>query len=322
MIISVNGIRQFRRCQRQWCYDALIASPHAKDGTVRREVHLLSQLQSLAAWRGNLVDQVFTRRLIPALENDWGMRPQALFAYARSTFDEQLAFARQNRMREPGMTKEKAGDAFAAFAAVEYGPPLDEDEVRKAWTEVEQAIANLLEMKDLLALLQTAQKLAAQRALTFPHFEVNFRAVPDLIAFFDDEPPLITDWKVHARGTHDYRLQLAAYALALTRCKPHDDFPASLSRWSATDVRLLEVQLLTRQQRKYQLSDDDIAEIDDYIAEAAVEMALSVGERANGDVDAFDFPVAANPGHCSWCSFRRICREDAKCQEPVQMTLL
>ena len=82
MIISINGIRQFRRCQRQWCYDALVASAHAKHGSPRREVHLLSQLQSVAAWRGNIVDHVISRRLIPALEKGWDIRPAALLDYA------------------------------------------------------------------------------------------------------------------------------------------------------------------------------------------------------------------------------------------------
>jgi hypothetical protein len=322
VIISINGIRQFRRCARQWSYDTLIASAHVKPDSPRREVHLLSQVQSVAAWRGNLVDQIITRRVLPAIEKGWHVKPCNLLAYARTMFHDQLVFARQNRMREPGMTKEKAADSFAALASVEYGLGLSEDEVEQAWTDVEKALTNLLEMQELLALMQKADKLIAQRPLTFPHFQVNFRAVPDVIAFFTDEPPLIVDWKVHFKGTHDYRLQLAAYALALIRCNPHSDFPCSLSRWSPTDIRLIEAQLLTQQQREYKLSDDDIAEVDDYIADAAIEMMLAADGKSNGDIDPFDFPVTANPENCRWCPFRRICTEDVKCQKPVQMTFL
>jgi hypothetical protein len=322
VIISINGIRQFRRCPRQWSYDTLIASAHAKKDSPRRELHLLSQLQSVAAWRGNLVDQIITRRVLPTIGKGWDLKLSALLAYARCVFDDQLAFARQNRMREPGMTKDSAGDSFAALAGIEYALGLSDTEVEQAWTDVEQAITNLLEMEDLQALLRKADRLIAQRPLTFPHFQVNFRAVPDVIAFYADEPPLIVDWKVHARATYDYCLQLATYALALLRCNAHIDFPSSLSRWSPTDVKLIEAQLLTRQQRQYQLSDDDIAELDDYIADAAIEIVLAVDGKSNGDIDPFDFPVAANPDHCRWCPFRRICTEDVKCQEPVQMTLL
>jgi hypothetical protein len=318
MIISINGIRQFRRCQRQWCYDALIASAHAKHGSPRREVHLLSQLQSVAAWRGNIVDHVISRRLIPALEKGWDIRPAALLDYAHSVFDDQLSFALQNRMREPGMTKV---ENFAALTAVEYGPPVEEEEIKRARAEVEQALLNLLEMRDLIGRLQSAKRLIPQRPLSFPHLQVNFRAVPDLIAFFDDEAPLIVDWKVHARGTHDYRLQLAAYAIALTRCNPHSDFPSSLSRYLPTEINLIEAQLLTRQQRPHWLSDEDIAEVDDYIAEAAVQMMMLIDGKANGDIDPLDFPVTTNPDLCRGCPFRRICSEDTICQAPSQTTL-
>jgi hypothetical protein len=126
----------------------------------------------------------------------------------------------------------------------------------------------------------------------------------------------------HARGTQEYRLQLAAYALALTRCKPHSDFPDTLSGYTATDIRLLEVQLLTKHQRPYQMSEDDISEIDDYIAEAAMQMRLAVNGKPNDAIDPFDFVVTANPERCQWCGFRRICMEDLQCQEPAQMTLL
>lgn len=320
VIVSISGIQQFERCQRQWCFDKRFASAQAKNHPLRREAYILSQFQSIAAWRGNLVDQVISSKVIPALLKGWMIRRELLLAHARSIFDKQLAFALRNRVREPGMTKEE--DSFAALAIVEYGDGIDKETKAQAWLDVERALTNLLEMDELCNLLRSASKLITQRPLIYPHFQVHFRAVPDLIVFFDDAAPLIVDWKVHAKGIQDYRLQLFAYAVALTRCKPHKDFPASLSRWSATDIRLLEVQLLTKQQRAYQPSEDDIADIDDYVAEAAAQMVMAVDGRSTREVDPFDFPVTANPERCQWCTFHRICSEETKCQEPEQMTLL
>jgi len=318
MILSINSIRQFRRCPRQWCYDALIASHSAKDGTLGRETHLLSQLQSIAAWRGSIVDQVISRRLIPALNKGWVVTPAKLHSYADSVFDQQLSFALKNRMREPRMTK---GEDFAAFAAVEYGLPIKSEDIETARAEIKQAITNLFGMHDLLARLRSATHLAAQRALTFPHLQVNFKAVPDLVAFYDGKPPLIVDWKVHSRGVHDYRLQLASYAIALTRCNPHPDFPSSLSEYLPTQIDLLEVQLLTKQQRSYSLSEDEVADVDDYIAGAAAEITMLIDGKAKKATDPLDFPVTTNPELCRWCPFRRICSEDEKCQAPAQAIL-
>lgn len=322
MIVSFSGIRQFRRCQRQWCFHKLVASSQAKNNPLRRETYLLSQLQSLAAWRGGIVDHVISRRIIPALVKGWMIRRDTLLSYARSIFDERLSFALQNRVREEGMTQRKVGDSFSALMPIDYGEDVSEEEIAQVWAEVEKALLNLLDMNELFDLLRSSSKLIAQRPLILSHFQASFRAVPDVIAFFNHAPPLIVDWKVHVRGTQEYRLQLAAYAIALTRCKPHNDFPETLSGYSATDIRLLEVQLLTKHQRPYQMSEDDISEIDDYIAEAAMQMMLAVNGKSNGMIDPFDFSVTANPERCQWCGFRRICMEDPECQEPAQMTLL
>ena len=87
-------------------------------------------------------------------------------------------------------------------------------------------------------------------------------------------------------------------------------------------MRLLEVQLLTKHQRPYQMSEDDISEVDDDIAEAAMQMKLAVNGKPSDAIDPFDFVVTANPERCQWCGFRKICMEDLQCQEPAQMTLL
>ena len=65
MIWSVSTAKMFERCQRQWFFKTQLASAKAKD-EMRRRAWLLSKLQSLSAWRGNLVDQVLSQEVLPA----------------------------------------------------------------------------------------------------------------------------------------------------------------------------------------------------------------------------------------------------------------
>ena len=46
--------------------------------------------------------------------------------------------------------------------------------------------------------------------------------------------------------------------MALTRCNAHKDFPIGLKNFSATDVELIEVQLLTGMTRSYRLDAEEI----------------------------------------------------------------
>lgn len=322
MIWSFSNSVVFRKCQRQWYFKTHVANANAKKIPLQREAYLLSKLQSVAAWRGSIVDHVISRRVVPALSNGWDISLGKTLDFARSIFDIQLQFAKRRRLREPGMSAAKAGDAFAAFRVLEYGFEVSDEEIAQAWVDVECALTNLIGMRDLLRLLRTSAKLVSQRALIFPYFGVTVRAVPDLIAFYDASAPLIVDWKVHTFGVQDYRLQLATYAVALGRCAPHKDFPISPSLYAPTDMRLLEVQLLTNRCREYTLSDSDIEEIDSYIAGTATAMVLAVGENGNGLPRPFEYPVTQFPATCKTCSFRGPCWEDQSCQQSKQMSFL
>lgn len=308
---SIN--RTFKACQRKWFYGAHFKSPRPKDG-LRYEAHLLSKLQSVQAWRGNLVDYVIERRVVPALKNGWTLNTSQILSFARSLFDRQAEFALAHRLREPGFNEHKDGEAFAAFYAVEYGEGVSTAQLETAWRDVELSLRNLLKMRDLLHQLGSATQLIPQRILFFRVDGIGVFAKPDLIAFFGDAAPTIVDWKVHTYATQDYRLQLAMYAAALTRCEPHKDFPASLLDYQTTDIRLIEAQLITDRQREYFLNDVDVEELDTHIAVSIAEMILATGGSVNQLVP-FDFPSTSYPDACQRCQFRKLCWENPEAKE-------
>lgn len=319
---SFSSSRMFGKCQRAWFYKNHVANANATKKPLQREAYILSKLQSVSAWRGKIVDHVIGERIIPALEKGWTLNAGAILKYAQLLFDTQREFAMLSRVREPGMSQSKAGEAFAAFYQVEYGAGVSHEEIRRAWEEIERALLNLLAMRELLDDLRRADRLIAQRSLMFSIFQTKARAVPDLIAFFRDEPPLIVDWKVHVFGTRDYRLQLATYAIALVRCPPHQDFPQSLALYAPEDVRLIEAQLLTNVLRPYKLTERDIEATENHIIESSTEMSLAASDGLAKSLDAFDYPVTEYPETCETCPFRKPCWEEQVCRELKQMTLL
>ncbi|NJO93370.1 MAG: hypothetical protein HC820_01520 [Hydrococcus sp. RM1_1_31] len=140
------------------------------------------------------------------------------------------------------------------------------------------------------------------------HTGETVRAVPDLIAFYVNKPPLIVDWKVHFFGVYRAWMQLGLYGLALVRGKPHKDFPA-LQRWDATDLRLWEVQLLTNQIRHYELNEMRITEIDTFIAESISEMQLLVGDEKKSQIEPTELLTASSPQTCQCCNYQSMCWE-------------
>lgn len=308
MIWSFSDSRTFAKCQRRWYFDAVRGYWTQKD-PLRWEAYLLSKLQTVSAWRGQLVDLTITTTFVPALNSRQPPQLHRCLTRARELFNTQRDFALRHRVRETGMVPSKH-PAFAAFLPLEHGEQVTDESLAQAWADIEQALTNLFGMTALLETLQGANLCVAQRALTFDHEGVSVRAVPDLIAFFPDRPPLIVDWKVHTFGTKDYWLQLVTYALALSRCKVHRDFTRFFNGCEPTAIRLVEAQLLTNQVREHTLDEDDVGEVEDMIAESAARMALALDGRKHPALQAADFPVTQWPENCAGCPFRRPCWEE------------
>ena len=84
---------------------------------------MLGTLQTISAWRGHIVDKTIETFVVPTLNGHRNFLLKDLLAHARQLFERQLAFGLAHRVREKGMTKEKANGEFAAFLAVENGLP-------------------------------------------------------------------------------------------------------------------------------------------------------------------------------------------------------
>ena len=305
---SYSKSKTFRRCQRQWFYANCVANGVAKD-PVRRSVYLLGKLQTIAGWRGSIVDRVIETDVIPSLRRR-RPDPDALVARARRLYDMQLATALEHPLRQPERTVKSWGDAYAAFHCIEYGEAPSKEQLDGTWNEIETALRNLCAMEGLLGRLSGASQLVAQRSLQFQRFDgVNVIAVPDLIAFYADEAPAIIDWKAQVGGTMDASKQLGIYSIALKSCEPHKDFPASLSRWPVESIRLVEVQLLLKRTRKHELDDIDRDSIEAYIAESSNSMLMATAGKKTTDLVAEDFPTASFDHVCERCSFRKACWE-------------
>lgn len=305
---SYSAGRSFRQCQRQWFFKNIVASATAKD-PFRKRAYLLSKLQSISAWRGRIVDDVISKTLIPNFNRGVSFTLQDVKNRARDLFDRQLAYARQHPITDLGLRVSQEGDDFAVFHAIEYEGELPNHEIERAWHEIETALVNLFSLEDIKYILESSGYIVSQRALQFRLMDdVTLLAYPDAIVFRGDEPPAIIDWKVHSFGTNDAWLQLALYAIALSRCKPHRDFPDGFET-QPQEIALYEVQLLTNVVRKHSLEEEQIIEAEEYMLSSAYEIACLTEGKKYTDLRIEDFRVAAYAETCQRCAFRTICWE-------------
>ena len=305
---SYSGSRSFRQCQRQWFFKNIVASARTKD-PFRKRAYLLGKLQSISAWRGTVVDQVISRAIIPNINRRSPIMLHDAKAWARDLFDKQLAYARRHPIADLALTVSREGDCFAALYPMEYEGELPEHEIVRAWCDVETALENLFKMDDVKQILKSSEYVVAQRPLQYRLMDdVTVLAYPDAIAFRRGAPPVIIDWKVHAFGIHDAWLQLAIYAIALSRCKPHRDFPSGFGM-QPQEAALYEVQLLTNVVREHALEEVQFIEAEEYMHSSAYEINSLTEGRKYADLSIEDFRPATYPQTCQRCAFRAICWE-------------
>ncbi|WP_439373848.1 PD-(D/E)XK nuclease family protein [Bradyrhizobium sp. DASA03120] len=305
---SYSASRSFRQCQRQWFFKNIAASGRAND-PLRRRAFLLSKLQSLSAWRGKVVDDVISTMLVPVLNRRGHITLKGLKERASDLFNRQLEFALAHPINDPNLRVTDEGDEFALFYDMEYGQRPSDIDIAQAWSDVDEALTNLFKMERIRDGLKSASYLVAQRGLQFELMDgVTVLAYPDVIAFAAEGPPLIIDWKVHAFGENDARLQLAIYAIALSRAKRHVDFPDQPASDPST-VALIEAQLLTQSVREHQISEEEIIDAEEYMISSAYEITSLTEGKPFKDLSAKDFQAAQYAESCQRCSFRTICWE-------------
>ena len=246
MIWSISGYKQFKKCPRQWYYRNIVADAKVKKDEYRKEMTILSKLQTIDAWRGSIVDEVISRLLISAINKKYPIDKKYYLSEAAKMFEEQFEYGTFQKYREP--ESKLSGDKnFAAFLKSDFGDQILNEEIAKAKKDINIALNNLLDDVEFINYLQSASHLVSQRTLTYPFNRFNVRAIPDLIAFFNDSPPHIFDWKVNTYGTNTYDEQLISYAVALYKVahsKPHVDFPLNIKDYKIYDYKITEYQLL------------------------------------------------------------------------------
>jgi hypothetical protein len=309
---SVSASRTFFQCPRRWYYETVFANSRAKD-PARKEAFILKQLQNVRAWRGKLVDQVISNFVVPKLNRHETVSLKEALDYAHNLFETQLTFASTRRYREPNIKKsdDEVSEDYCALLELENGGTLDQKTLADLQNEIAISLTNFFNSPFFVQVTESHPYLIAQRAIQFPFADVNVQCTPDLIAFFRETEPIIVDWKVEAPKHKEHFIQLGTYAFALSRAKPHKDFPPEWLSTIAdpTKVALVEFQLLRNRELQYSLTEQDLVEIEDYIYKTSSRIQHMVNGNGSKSRHPSDFPQARSANACVWCKFKKICWE-------------
>ena len=312
---TITGAKQFKGCARQWYYRNIVADARVKKDVYRRELTILSKLQSVEAWRGSLVDNVISRLLVNAVNNRLPVRKDAFLKEAGRIFDLQLNYAVGKKYRIEGASLASDQEEFAALFDCEFSSGVTEAQLKQARADIERAINTLIDDTALIEYFQSSVFLASQRPLIYNFDRFSVYAKPDLIVFFENAPPHIFDWKVHTFANNTYDEQLISYAIALYKVlqsKPHTDFPPGAGKFSVYDYKLTEYQLLhpERTRRDYQVNNDRLEDLASNMSSSMIEMYMTGCFKNYSQAEKRKFPTTSFIEQCPKCPFQKICQPD------------
>ena len=265
MTWSISANRTFRKCQRQWFYQKVFASWAAKKIPERRLAYVLSKLTTINGLRGTVVDDVLSEFLVSELNENRIPERQVVENKCLQRFDHRVENARLHKIDEQCGVNTAIPNDFTILHETEYGDGINDEDVEQARAEIKQAVHNLYEFESLLSDLRDSSYVISQRGLTYKIGNSSVKAFPDIVAFYNDQPPIVLDWKVHHFGNSDAARQLASYAIALTKA-PHRDFAIFMDGCTAPSIRLWEAQLLVAKLRVHQFNAEQYSDLEEYIA--------------------------------------------------------
>jgi hypothetical protein len=179
----------------------------AKWGSSQREISILSNVQTLEAWRGNLVHSVISDYLVPQIQQGIIPTKADLQAFALDRANKQLNFSTNKKYREPYMTKKKAEGSYAIIWEDELATQISHLTKPEALQEIDLALTNLLLLPELLEDLLQYSWLIPEATLLLP---AKGNSIPitgriDLMAASpsSSKPLLLIDWKVDRKQQHD-----------------------------------------------------------------------------------------------------------------------
>lgn len=120
MIWSISSFKQFQRFQRKWFLDEKVGSRSNKDA-YRKEIYLLSQLESVEAWRGKIVDYTISEFIIPKIQRKQAINQSEVIEFAKRLSRTRYDFAKKERYKINGIKVHKV--IYEDYSAKTFNRP-------------------------------------------------------------------------------------------------------------------------------------------------------------------------------------------------------
>jgi hypothetical protein len=292
------------RCQRQYYFHQIVASPAAKD-PLRQRAQILNQITQPAWWAGKIVHVAIEKWVVPELRLGRFPSAEDVIGQAHRIAKQQYDFSESGKYHAIG--KPEAGDAYCILAPHFFKDILVPGYLEETLTVIATVLRHLLDSQQMKPFLLGRQWYRWEQNLSFNVDGTTVRAIPDLVMPSKNDSGLdIVDWKV-ATSSSRYHFQVAVYALAARETT----WLAAHTQSSVTGyvINLLEPEPAIALKSPYIIDTSVLAATENEIYESIERIRSLIQDRKYGQIDVSSFEYARSVGTCALCNWHELCME-------------
>lgn len=309
---SISKLSALRQCHRKFYFAYELSDFHFTH-PIRRKAFELAQTKNLRMWQGTLIDNFFSKKIIPLYKDKKNIDFKALADELVEIAKTQFTFSEQHLYRDKSVTKTKAGDAFQILDIHECGVPYAEEDVLSVYSTIKEIILQIPqypspeEGKTLHEYLVSSNYLQTDIRYWSYEFEgVKLNPQIDLVRHKNKAIHVI-DWKVSDSNTSDYSKQLYLAGIVAFHNIKKSNLEKNWAPPKLEDFSLYEINLMNGNKRQHLFTKESAAGALDYVYQFKDEQEQLSGSKKWDELNIEDYITTDKRETCMFCKFKPLC---------------
>lgn len=309
---SFSKLSTLRQCHRKFYFAYELSNFHFKY-PIRRKAFELAQSKNLQMWQGSLIDNFFSKKIIPIYKNKREPDFKSLADELVEIAKRQFAFSEQGLYKDRTTNKTKAGDDFQILDIHECGTPYQEEDVLNVYTTVKEIILQIPEYSSPETGKSLHQYLISSSFLrpdikywSYEFEEIKLNPQIDLVRYKSNLIHVI-DWKVSDSNTSDYSKQLYLAGIVVFHNTKKNCIDNQWPVPKLEDFSLFEINLINGNRKEHPFTKESAASALDYVYQFKDEQEQLFENKKWNELNIEDYITTDKPETCMFCKFKPLC---------------
>jgi hypothetical protein len=309
---NISKLTTLRQCHRKFYFAYELANFNFKH-PLRRKAFELGQCKTLEMWQGTLIDEFFTKTILPIYQKKKVPNFEVLAEQIVEIAKSQYRFSSNKYYKEQDVSKSVAGNDYLILNNHEQGLVYSDQEISTLYENIKNIILRIPDYpspekgKTLHEYLASSTGLLANiRKWSYQFGEVRIKPQIDLVRYKGKIKHVI-DWKVSNSNVSDYSDQLHLAGIIAFHNIKNNHLSKGWDIPEMSEVSLFEINLMNGEIKEHLFTKETTA-----LALNKVFMHKDAQEELSQSKDwtelsIEDYETTDKKETCNFCKYKPLC---------------